>query len=328
MKIDLTSHSVLHLGTEMGWSRRTFRAKVTRVIGADQVEIEVGGQRVRVRTQVALEEGTTLLLRSLPDKKTLQLLQIIPKRSDFSFLSSLDLFETQAKTIVALANFDERLKHKLIERIFDSATQRKLLELHAKISEILAKVPMDSRLALLAERIGPKKPKAEDIERSLFLHKKEHEAIVQALRSLAQDLPDRATADMVMDVVQMLQNYWLLGQMSNAYIGYLPLDWPELEESRIVIKRLTSRPVYLCKIHLGFVDRGQVDVTLVLHRRYLSVVMGIEDEIYRRILHRSRHELKLQLQALGVVANILVKKFVQEDIGSFLAKENFMDLRA
>ncbi len=325
MKIDPTSQSILHLKTEARWPRRTFQAKVAKVISAQEVEIEVGTRKAKVRTKIPLEEGMVLLLRTLPDKNELQLLQILPKRSDFSFLSSLNLFRTQAKTILALANFDEKLKQKLIGQLFDKNTQEHLLRLHAKLSHILAKIPTDSRLTLLAKTIKSKELKAKEIEQLLILHKKEHEKILQSLHSLAKDLPDRASFDMVMDVVQMLQNYWLLGQMSNAYVGYLPLDWPDLDESRIVIKRLLSRPVYLCKIHLGFTNHGRVDVTLVLHRRYLSVVLGVENEKYRKTIQQSRHELKLQLQAMGVMANILVKEFMQEDLQSFLAKENFTD---
>ena len=326
MKIDPAIHRILHTDTPASWPDRTFRAKVTKVVSTKEVEIEVGMQRATVRTQIPLEEGATLLLRTIAGKKELQLVQILPKRSDFSFLSSLDIFQTQ--TILALANFDEKLKRKLIAQLFDRSVQERLLKLHSELSDLLAKIPADSRLALLAEKIRSKKLRADQIRSLLDMHKKEHEEILEALKALAKDLPDRRSADRVMDVVQMLQNYWLLGQMSNAYVGYLPLDWPDLQESRIVIKRLASRPIFLCKIHLGFTDHGRVDVTLVLHRRYLSVVMGIEDESYRETIRQSRHQLKQQLQTMGVVANILVKEYVHEDMQSFLANENFTDVHA
>jgi len=328
MKIDPINHNTFHADIEAGWPEYTFRAKVKKVISSSEIEIEVGSQKFRVGTKIPLEEGATLLLRALPDKSELQLLQVIPKRSDFSFLASLDIFRTESETLLALANFDTKLKQRLIEQIFDQYVQKRLLRLHAKLSQILADTPNDSKiLALLVDLVKSKKLKADKIERLLHLHKKEHEEVIKTLQILAEDQPDKASYNMVMEVAQMLQNYWLLGQMGNAYVGYLPLDWPDLEESRILIKRLVSRPVYLCKIHLGFTEHGRVDVTLVLHRRYLSVVIGIENEEYRDIIQNSRHELKLQLQAMGVMANILVKKFVQEDLQSFLIKESFMDLK-
>ncbi len=305
---------------------QTLKAKVIDNLSNDKILVRMGGVSMELRSEMTLEKEAILLLRVIDAPKggtiRLQLLQSLRPHIDFSFLDSLDIFNTDAKTLLALVNFDERLKKRVIEDFLAKEHEYLLNHKIQRLIDIL-----DPKIAQMLQTlmIQPQELDAKKIKDAI--EKKEH-SIVDAFLAVAAHIPDKKSRQEIMDIVQLIQNYWLLGAMSGSLIGYLPLDWEGLEESRIIIKKLNYKRIYLCKIHLKFHDTGHIDATLILHKHFLNVVLAIEDEGYRKAIHDSHRKLKVDLAKNGLMVHVLIKPYKFEDIAPFLSEESFMKAKA
>jgi hypothetical protein len=129
------------------------------------------------------------------------------------------------------------------------------------------------------------------------------------------------------ELMVALQMLWLGGFISGSLANVLPLDWQEVQESSIVIKRLKKQDAYYCRVKLRFESQDRVAATFILHKSYLNLYLAVEDAEFREAVEKDCEELKKVLSGGKVAVNVFVKEY-NEDDESHLVGEHFIQRKA
>ena len=301
------------------------RAQVLKRLEDGTLILRIKQNFYRVRSEVELPERAWLRLKVVTgdvDGWRLRLLSD-KKANSAMFLKELDLLRLDHKLLLALMQYDEKFRKTiagdLLQRdvkgyLFDAAKRlRTIVEKSAGVQE-LQELMMDME-ALGNGRI---------LE---WWQELQNRKLIEKLERLRDGAltPMKRELD---DLAALLQLFGVIAQASNAMVGFLPLIWEELEHNAIAIKKIPRQEAYLCTIVLGFKDIRHVGVTLILHRRHLSIHLHVEDEEFRSLLRRSAAELRLGLEAYGKYVSVSVSDFRKELFGELILQDNIVDKQA
>ncbi len=125
-------------------------------------------------------------------------------------------------------------------------------------------------------------------------------------------------------IINKIEYFQLLSFASNSNISYLPLEWDNLDEGKISIKKLKQRR-YFCQIDLKLKDFGNIEIMVMLYNETdISISFFVENKLFLEKVEKNRQILKKSINSVGLsVSNIyfydiLRTKDKREDIISFV----------
>ncbi len=125
-------------------------------------------------------------------------------------------------------------------------------------------------------------------------------------------------------IINKIEYFQLLSFASDSNISYLPLEWDNLDEGKISIKKLKQRR-YFCQIDLKLKDFGNIEIMVMLYNETdISISFFVENKLFLEKVEKNRQILKKSINSVGLsVSNIyfydiLRTKDKREDIISFV----------
>jgi hypothetical protein len=313
-------------------------ATVVDVIKSDEValilkgsRIEPEGIRVVVRTNLPLSAGDTLNLKvtSIGKEITLKALNISKRDEDNTLTEKITehLFEISSQIkkqdIKALKDFFKNLPEGLDEQ---TPKLRVLKEIIPKIDslshKLLEQVIRDSGL-FFEGRIRLSFDKDQELQNIIS---RDIKGLLLTLKNTAKDksflslleasgikTPDFInTLDRFLKIIEFYQYSSFL---NNVLYTYLPVDWSELKDGEIVIKK-SKDGVYICYISLELDPMGRLGFAV----SYLNKSVYISfysDEKNLSVIKSNQEQLKKRFSNLGLslmAINFLEKEDMELDL--------------
>ena len=232
----------------------------------------------------------------------------------FEVSSDIPLRERGRLLLQVIENDGMRIRFRLLQDSYATAaaketprsdrTVRKLLALGERVEELIRKEGLDSVLARI-----------EDLDA---------DSLKRSLRLVFGDLGGN---EQLRELLALQNLYWLLGSMSGSLLSYLPVKWEGLGEKSILFKRIGKYDLSICKIYLCFDDIDRVDVTFLLHRRYLSIYFAIENEDFKELVRSRLSELRGRFYDAKVAVEIFVNGYNEKVPDPLDYKEGFVSIR-
>ncbi|WP_143779646.1 hypothetical protein [Nitratiruptor tergarcus] len=305
------------------------RARVLDMLPQQKVRLRLAGRVVELQSQLTFRKNEVLLLQVLPQKGGKLRLKLLERSFGTQGMESvaIETFGKDLKTLQHIVHFDEKLKKEINRLLLQRKLQEELLEASKIIKKIFHTLNKeDKRLVALL------KTNFLDIENLDAKELKEllldmHKTKMGSFKSMLSMLQEHRETKELERLLYMLDTYALVAQASGMIMSFLPVIWDEVEESELVIKKLTYAKVHFCRLYLRFHNNDKVLVSLILHKGYLQVVFGVEEDAFREKLAMSMPLLKKSLAHKGIYVHCLVKEFCKQDLLRGFEDENLVNMK-